>query len=108
MKYTKAIFISILLAVTSAGGAAFAQGSAGGGGTAAAGGANGGGGSAGGNANGPNTPSNAVAGPTASTGTSMNSTSTHKRTMKKHHAKKPMTDRTNMPGADASSDTKGQ
>jgi hypothetical protein len=33
--------------------------------------------------------------------------STH-RTHTRHHAKKPLNDTTNMPGADASSDTKGQ
>lgn len=47
---------------------------------------------------------------TAATGTS-NTThkSTHKsHTTKKHTATKPMSDTTNTPGADASSDTKGQ
>jgi hypothetical protein len=34
--------------------------------------------------------------------------STHKSHTKKHTAKKPMNDTTNTPGADASSDTKGQ
>jgi hypothetical protein len=33
---------------------------------------------------------------------------THKSHTKKHTAKKPMNDTTNTPGADASSDTKGQ
>lgn len=41
---------------------------------------------------------------TGNTGT----TQTHHRTRMRHHAAKPANDTTNIPGADASSDTKGQ
>lgn len=92
-----AALVSILL-VSSA--AAFAQGTAGGsagGGTAGQGGSNGSG-----NSNGPGAAT--APAPMAS------APSTHKKAMKHHKMsnKKSATDTTNMPGADASSDTKGQ
>ncbi|MFL9902004.1 hypothetical protein PQR71_28320 [Paraburkholderia fungorum] len=96
MKYSKALLVSALVAMS---GVAFAQ----------AGGGNGNGGNGGtggsGNAHGA-----ATAGPTA--GGEPASGAMSSGTSKMHHtskskAKKPMSDSTNMPGADASSDTKG-
>ncbi|ACC74373.1 hypothetical protein PPMP20_21835 [Paraburkholderia phymatum] len=90
MKKSKAVIVAALFALS---GGAFAQG------------AGSGGGSAGGGGNG--------AGMSSSdeTGAGMAASGTHSKA-KKHHKKsshtKPATDTTNMPGADASSDTKGQ
>ncbi|MFM0645122.1 hypothetical protein PQR14_12400 [Paraburkholderia bryophila] len=90
MKIKHALLISTLLAASSL---AMAQGS-------------GGGGAAG---NDPNAGTNA--GSTREGGDMQASGASAHKSMKKHHtkkAKKPMTDSTNTPGADASSDTKGQ
>lgn len=99
MKLAKTLLLSACVAMS---GAAFAQ----------AGGGNGNGGAGAGNAHGA-----ATAGPTTgqAAGGEPASGATSSSTMQKHHmskskskAKHPMTDSTNMPGADASSDTKGQ
>jgi hypothetical protein len=92
MKIRYALAVSTLLAASSL---AMAQGSGGGGG---------GGGPAGNDPHGGNT-----AGSTREGGEMAPGATAH---AKKHHSKhtkatKPMTDSTNMPGADASSDTKG-
>ncbi|MGF6506512.1 hypothetical protein [Paraburkholderia tuberum] len=101
-KYPKAwLFAACMVASGAvASGAAFAQ----------AGGGNGNSGTGGGNAHGA-----ATAAPTAGnepasnvTGSTMGSTSSMKHHHKKSKANKPMTDTTNTPGANASSDTKGQ
>lgn len=97
MKIKHAILVSALLAASSV---AMAQGSGGGGG----------GGPAGDNTAG----AGGATGPAASRegGDAMASGTMASPKMKKHHVKKsvkkPMTDTTNTPGADASSDTKGQ
>jgi hypothetical protein len=104
MKYSKALVLSACVAMS---GAVFAQ----------AGGGNGNGGNSGtggsGNAHGA-----ATAGPTASPAAggepasgAMSSAapkSQHHMSKSKSKSKKPMNDTTNTPGADASSDTKGQ
>jgi len=41
------------------------------------------------------------------TGDTGSTPATHRRSHTRHHARKPMNDTTNTPGADASSDTKG-
>lgn len=89
MKIRHALLVSTLLAASSL---AMAQG--------------GGGGPAG---NDPNAGTNA--GATREGGDMQASGATAHKSTKKHHmkhTKKPATDTTNMPGADASSDTKGQ
>lgn len=92
MKIKKALLISTLLAASSL---AMAQGSGGGGGGPAG--------------NDPNGGTNAGAtregGDMGASG-AMAHSKTHKHSKKS--TKKPATDTTNMPGADASSDTKGQ
>ncbi|CAD6525334.1 hypothetical protein ACFQ3P_14270 [Paraburkholderia sabiae] len=91
MKNTRTWIVAALFALS---GGAFAQG------------AGNGGGSAGGGGNG--------AGMSSSdqTGAGMAASGTHATSKAHHHKKtshtKPATDTTNMPGADASSDTKGQ
>lgn len=94
MKTRYALLVSTLLAASSL---AMAQGAGGGGG---------GGGPAGNDPNAGNTTANS----TREGGTPASAAMAHPR---KHHMKhskatKPATDTTNMPGADASSDTKGQ
>jgi hypothetical protein len=97
VNYSKALLVSSLVAIS---GAAFAQ----------AGGGNGNGGNSGsggsGNAHGAATAGPTVGGEPASGAMSSGSSKMHHPSKSK--AKKPMTDSTNMPGADASSDTKGQ
>lgn len=97
MRHTKALLVSALVAMS---GAAFAQ----------AGGGNGNGGGAGtggsGNAHGA-----ATAAPTTNgqpTSGAMSSSGSKSHHVSRTKTKKPMTDSTNTPGADASSDTKGQ
>ncbi|MFM0736072.1 hypothetical protein PQQ51_02345 [Paraburkholderia xenovorans] len=93
MKIRNALLISALLAASSV---AMAQGSGGGGGGGPAG-------------NDPNAGTNA--GATREGGDMQASGAAAHSKTKKHHmksTKKPATDSTNMPGADASSDTKGQ
>ncbi|WCM24755.1 hypothetical protein NDK50_28655 [Paraburkholderia bryophila] len=96
MKIKHALMISTLLAASSL---AMAQGSGGGGGGGAAG-------------NDPNGGTNAGAtregGDMQASGASAHAKPMKKHQMKSTKAKKPMTDSTNAPGADASSDTKGQ
>ncbi|NMM01902.1 hypothetical protein HHL24_28710 [Paraburkholderia sp. RP-4-7] len=96
MNYSKALLVSALVAMPAT---VFAQ----------AGGGNGNGGNSGtggsGNAHGA-----ATAGPTAGgdpASGAMSSSGVKAHHMSKSKAKKPMTDTTNTPGADASSDTKG-
>ncbi|MFM0627079.1 hypothetical protein [Paraburkholderia xenovorans] len=97
MKYSKALLVSAFFAMS---GAAFAQ----------AGGGNGNGGNGGSGGSG-NAHGAATAAPTtdgqAASGT-MSSTGSKSHHMSKTKTKKAKTDSTNMPGADASSDTKGQ
>ncbi|WP_345816400.1 hypothetical protein AAGS40_19360 [Paraburkholderia sp. PREW-6R] len=91
MKIKHAVLISALVAASSV---AMAQGSGGGGGGPAG-----------------NDPSNGTNTATREGGDMMASGATAHAKPRKHHmkkTKKPMTDSTNMPGADASSDTKGQ
>jgi hypothetical protein len=97
MKYTKALLMSALVAMS---GAAFAQ--------AGGGNGNGGGGGTGGsgNAHGAATSAPTTNGQPASGAMSSSGSKSHH--MSKSKMKKPKTDTTNMPGADASSDTKGQ
>ena len=94
MKIKHALMISTLLAASSL---AMAQGSGGGGGAAG---------------NDPNGGTNAGStregGDMQASGASAHTKSKKKHSMKSTKAKKPMTDSTNAPGADASSDTKGQ
>ncbi|HYS63014.1 MAG TPA: hypothetical protein VEN30_04205 [Paraburkholderia sp.] len=97
MKYLTALLVSALVAMS---GAAFAQ--------AGGGNGNGGGGGTGGSGNAHGA---ATAGPTA--GGEPASGVTGSGSSKMHHTsrpkmKKPMNDKTNMPGAEASSDTKGK
>ncbi|MEX3899549.1 hypothetical protein FSB08_29750 [Paraburkholderia sp. JPY432] len=101
-KYPKAWLVAACVAALGAvaSGAAFAQ----------TGGGNGNSGAGGGNAHGA-----ATAAPTAGNepapnamGSTGGSTSSMKHHHKKSKAMKPMNDTTNTPGADASSDTKGQ
>jgi hypothetical protein len=87
----KACIIATMLTLS---GAAFAQSGGGSGGGAAGGGGNGAGMSA--------SDQTGAASSTRAASTKMSHSS------KSHKAKKPVTDNTNMPGADASSDTKGQ
>lgn len=96
MKHAKVWTMTALLALS---GAAFAQ---------AGGNGNGGGGGSGGSGNAHGA---ATAGPTSNGDPASGAMSSG--TMKMHRTakskvKKPVTDSTNMPGADASSDTKGQ
>lgn len=95
MKITHAVLVSSLLAASSL---ALAQG--------AGGGAGGGGGPAGTDPNGNAAMSTREGGDTGAMGSSAAHSTHH---MKKHSkTTKPVTDTTNMPGANASSDTKGQ
>lgn len=97
MKHTKALLVSALVAIS---GAAFAQ----------AGGGNGNGGNSGSGGSG-NAHGAATAAPTTDgqpTSGAMSSSGSKSHHMSKSKTKKPKTDSTNMPGADASSDTKGQ
>jgi hypothetical protein len=93
-KTRSAVLISALLAATSI---AMAQGSGGGGGGPAG-----------------NDPSGGTNAGTTREGGDMQASGAmaHSKSTKKHHMKsskaKPVTDSTNMPGANASSDTKGQ
>jgi hypothetical protein len=99
MKFTKTLLVSALLTLS---GAAFAQGAGGGGGNSG-GGSSGGGGA--GMATGNDTGANKA-------GQNATSSSGMSHSQMQHHStkgkKKQMNDTTNMPGADASSDTKGQ
>jgi hypothetical protein len=101
MKYGKVWLVSALLALS---GAAFAQGAGGGNGGGAGGGSTGGGGA--GMSTGNDTGA-AKAGQGANGGSTGMSHSTKMQHTSKTK-KKPMNDTTNTPGADASSDTKGQ
>jgi hypothetical protein len=97
MKYSKALLVSALVAMSTT---AFAQ--------AGGGNGNGGGGGTGGSGNAHGA---ATAGPTAGgdpASGAMSSGAPKSHHMSKPKAKKPMNDSTNTPGADASSDTKGQ
>jgi hypothetical protein len=92
MKIRYAVVVSALLAASSV---AMAQGAGGGGGGGPAG----------------NDPSNGANNATREGGDMGPTGATHATSTKKHHMKKTKkvaTDTTNMPGADASSDTKGQ
>ncbi|PVX61394.1 hypothetical protein [Paraburkholderia unamae] len=91
-QYLKPVLVSVALAAS---GFALAQGSAGGGG----------GGSGTGNAGATGTQPPDAGANSASMGTAPKPMH---HTQKKTHAKKSMNDTTNTPGADASSDTKGQ
>jgi hypothetical protein len=95
MKYSKALLVSALVAMS---GAAFAQ----------AGGGNGNGGTGSGNAHGAATAGPTVGGEPASGAMSSGTSKMHHMSKTKSKMKKPMNDTTNTPGADASSDTKGQ
>lgn len=93
MKYSRALMVSALIAVS---GAVFAQ----------AGGGNGNGGSGSGNAHGAATAAPTTNGEPASGAMSSGAPKTHH--MSKSKTKKPKGDATNLPGAAASSDTNGQ
>lgn len=99
MKYSQAVLVSAFVAMS---GAAFAQ----------AGGGNGNGGGAGtggsGNAHGAATAGPTAGGEPASGAMSSGTPKMHHMSKSKMKTNKPMSDSTNMPGADASSDTKGQ
>ncbi|HTH61424.1 MAG TPA: hypothetical protein VL689_14835 [Paraburkholderia sp.] len=92
--------MTVLLAAT---GSAFAAGT--GGGSASGNGATGGGAAANGVYP---APTQGVEQGVPATGNTAGAQTTHHTKHTRHHAKKPMNDTTNMPGADASSDTKGQ
>jgi hypothetical protein len=100
MKLTKTLLVSALLALS---GAAFAQGAGGGGGNAGGGGSTGGGGA--GMATGNDTGADKAGQNAGGSGNMSHSQMQHHSTKGK---KKQMNDSTNMPGANASSDTKGQ
>ncbi|MFM0734707.1 hypothetical protein PQQ52_29915 [Paraburkholderia sediminicola] len=99
MKYSRALLVTALVAMS---GAVFAQ-SGGGNGN---GGGNGSGGS--GNAHGAATAGPTTGGDAASGAMTGGSSTMHHTSKSKTKTKKPMSDTTNMPGADASSDTKGK
>lgn len=96
MKYSKALLVSALVAMSSV---AFAQ--AGGNGNGGAGG----GGSAG---SGNNAAHDAASAGSTSGAMSASGSKTHHMSKSKAKTKKPMSDSTNTPGADASSGTNGQ
>ncbi|MFM0502690.1 hypothetical protein [Paraburkholderia caffeinilytica] len=97
MKHSKALIVSALVAMS---GVAFAQ----------AGGGNGNGGAGGGSgdAHGAATAGPTAGGEPASGAMSAGGSKMHHTSKSKAKTKKPMSDSTNTPGADASSDTKGQ
>jgi hypothetical protein len=99
MKFSKALLLSTLVAMS---GAAFAQ----------AGGGNGNGGNAGtggsGNAHGAATAGPTAGGEPASGAMSSGTQKMHHMSKSKTQAQKPMNDTTSTPGANASSGTKGQ
>jgi hypothetical protein len=99
MTYSKALLVSALVVMS---GAAFAQ--------AGGGNGNGGGGGTGGsgNAHGAATAGPTAGGDPASGAMGAGTTKMHHTSKSKPKTKKPMSDSTNTPGADASSDTKGQ
>jgi hypothetical protein len=105
MKHTSTWVAAALVALS---GAAFAQ-SGGAGGAGGSGGSTGGGGA--GMATGNDTGAQ-KAGPNSGGSNGMNGMSSSSSSKMQHHStktkQKPMNDTTNMPGADASSDTKGQ
>ena len=104
MSKTKTVTSAVLALLLAASGSAMAAGE--GGGTGAGGGA---GGSAGGGGN-YGSAQNAPAGnDTAASGTQAHKPMMHKSSSKMHKStKKPMNDQSNAPGADTSSDAKGQ